>query len=447
MPSTDDPGAIDGLTYSGAEWRRMDVLGFAANGSAAAMATGIRPGDPGLAVTLAALVVNVSAGVAVLYHSGTGAYRASFPTAVSPGSLTAADPTNPRIDLVYLRVWDNAVDGTGLFKTDIVYLAGTPAVSPVAPSPGVLEIYIPLATVAVPKSGGGSPSVSSTIRPVLVAPGGIAPSATAPGIYAGQYRDTGVAGGTLQRYNGTAWQDLLAIAAGGQVNVGTSGSNAALAVLGALTTTALMSGRIPADTQNHFLVTMDGAHSWGSGAAATDTALARTGVGAMALTGSLAVSGGLSVAAGVGSRKTYVKPSDQSKASTTTLSADSFFATMALEANATYVVDGMLQLSGATNGSGDFKMTLSGPAGATGFFSSGGTTTTSPTTFEGTAIPLGSSRTVGTNGTTDMAAHMVATITTSATAGNLALTWAQSTSSATATILRGGSWLRLERVA
>lgn len=441
MPSTDDPGAIDGLTYSGAEWRRMDVLGFAANGSAAAMGTGIRPGDPGLAVTLAGSVVNVSAGVAALYHAGTGAYRASFPTAVSPGSLTAADPTNPRVDLVYLRVWDNAVDGTGLFKTDIVYLAGTAATSPVAPTPGTLEIYIPLAVISVPKSGGGSPAVSSIVRPVFVAPGGIAPSSATPGTYAGQYRDTGLAAGTLQRYNGTAWQDLLALALGGQVNIGGSSSGAALAAVLATTGSILESSRVSGDTQNRFQILADGTHAWGSGAVAPATTF---GPGA----NGLQIAGGLQVTTGVGSRRTFFKPSDTSRASTVTLAADAFFTGLALEASSTYTLEGFLQYAGASVGNGDLKFDWTGPSGMTMFSSSGAITNgAGATAYEDTVNPSSTARVIGTNGSTDMGARISGYITTGVTAGSLALRWAQSTSTATATVLRGGSWLRLERIA
>ena len=39
MPSTDDPGPLDGLSYSAAEWRRMDALGFMANGAAGGAVT------------------------------------------------------------------------------------------------------------------------------------------------------------------------------------------------------------------------------------------------------------------------------------------------------------------------------------------------------------------------------------------------------------------------
>lgn len=197
-----DPWAIDGLSLSGLETRNAD-MGVMGNGSALGSRSGVRPGDPGLTVTLAGSVINVSAGVAAVAYPGQGVYRVAFPSSVSPGSVAAAHATLARIDLVYLRVWDNLVDASGLNKADVVYLAGTASASPVAPTPAGTQIYMPLATISVPASGGGSPSVSTAVRPYTVAPGGILPSSSAPGSpYVGQFYDDGT---NLLRWNGSAW--------------------------------------------------------------------------------------------------------------------------------------------------------------------------------------------------------------------------------------------------
>jgi len=198
-----DPWAIDTLNFTGLEVRNTE-LGAMANGTALGSRSGVRPGDPGLTVTLAGSTINVSAGVAAVAYAGQGVYRVAFPSSVSPGTVNAAHATLPRIDLVYLRVWDNSVDASGLNKADIVYLAGTAAASPVAPTPAGTQIYMPLATISVPASGGGSPSVSTAVRPYTVAPGGILPSSTAPGSpYTGQFYDDGT---NLFRWNGTVWE-------------------------------------------------------------------------------------------------------------------------------------------------------------------------------------------------------------------------------------------------
>jgi hypothetical protein len=202
-----DPYAIDGLAFSGLEARLVDALLSMGNGSALGARSGVRPGDPGLTVTLAGTTINCSAGAAIVAYAGQGIYRCAFPSSVSPGTYTAAHATLNRVDLVYLRVWDNSVDASGLNKADVVYLAGTPAASPVAPTPAGTVIYVPLATISVLSvSNGGTASVSTAVRPFTVAPGGILPSSTAPtGLYVGEYYDDGTG---LLRWNGTNWRQI-----------------------------------------------------------------------------------------------------------------------------------------------------------------------------------------------------------------------------------------------
>jgi hypothetical protein len=76
------------------------------------------------------------------------------------GAVTAANATNPRIDIVYVQVNDPA-EGDGSSTPAVVsgYLAGTAAASPVAPSAPNSRCLI-LAQILVPKSGTGSPSVT-----------------------------------------------------------------------------------------------------------------------------------------------------------------------------------------------------------------------------------------------------------------------------------------------
>lgn len=207
-----DPTWLPSLSYDETELRKMDSALVMADGTALGSRAGIRPGDPGLAVSLAGTTVNVTAGTATCYRSTQGVYRTQL-AATSPGTLSAANASFSRIDLVYLRVWDTSVDSTGLRKADTVYLAGTASASPVAPTPGATEIYIPLATITVPSTGGGgtgAATVSSAVRQLTVAPGGILPVSTAAdiaasGLYAGQVRYNTVSGG-LEIWTGSAWQ-------------------------------------------------------------------------------------------------------------------------------------------------------------------------------------------------------------------------------------------------
>lgn len=200
-----DVWAIDGLSFTGLEGRNAEALSFMSDGTATGSRSGVRPGDLGLTVTLAGSTINCSAGVAAIAYPGQGVYRVAFPSSVSPGNYTAAHATLNRLDLVYLRVWDNSVDASGLTKGDIVYLAGTPSASPVAPTPAGTQIYLPLATISVLSvSNGSTASVSQANRPNTVAPGGILPTSTAPAApYIGQaYYD----GSNLLVWNGFVWE-------------------------------------------------------------------------------------------------------------------------------------------------------------------------------------------------------------------------------------------------
>lgn len=95
-----------------------------------------------------AMTVSIAAGWAVIvgdYTSNMGAYSV-FNDAAVAGTITAADPTNPRIDRVCLTINDAAY--TGATNNVVVsVVAGTPAGSPVAPATPTNSIS--LATVAV----------------------------------------------------------------------------------------------------------------------------------------------------------------------------------------------------------------------------------------------------------------------------------------------------------
>lgn len=205
-----NPTWVDSLTYAGTDLRRVDALMSMSNGVGVGAQSGIRPGGGGYTTTLAGSTISVSAGVAFVYFAGQGMYRAAM-TSTWSGTLNAADSTYTRIDLVYLRVWDGSVDGSGLYKTDVVYLPGTPSASPSAPTPAGTQIYMPLATITVPQVGGGSASVSTAVRPVTVAPGGILPSSSAPtSPYTGQFYDNGT---DLLRWNGSSWDTYFKVPA------------------------------------------------------------------------------------------------------------------------------------------------------------------------------------------------------------------------------------------
>ncbi|MFE5368219.1 hypothetical protein [Streptomyces mirabilis] len=204
-----NPAWIDTVSLNAFLVRRVDSLLVMANGANPLGArSGVVPGSGGFAVTVSGTTITVGTGITSLYFAGQGVYRIAM---TSTSTLTQAAPhaTLPRIDLVYLRVWDNSVDGSGLNQADVVYLAGTAASSPVAPTPSGTVIYMPLAQLNVPASGGGSTTVNSTVLPITVAPGGILPASSAPSNpYIGQYYDNGT---DLLRWNGSSWDTYFKV--------------------------------------------------------------------------------------------------------------------------------------------------------------------------------------------------------------------------------------------
>ena len=135
-----------------------------------------------------------------------GVYGWSSDSNISLG-ITAADATYDRKDIVYIQVNDSSAgDGSGATSAPVLYAAGTPASSPVAPDLPARSFLV--GTITVPKVGGGSPS--AVLNPArYVAAGGLLPISSQaeldaltpyPGLTV--YRtDLGLA----QRYNGSKW--------------------------------------------------------------------------------------------------------------------------------------------------------------------------------------------------------------------------------------------------
>ncbi|MFB7739564.1 hypothetical protein ACFC08_35495 [Streptomyces sp. NPDC056112] len=201
-----NPTWIDGVAVAGTFLRRGDSVLTMHNGAALGARSGIIPGTGGLGVSVAGTTITVGSGIALVYYAGEGVFRASM-TSSSTLTLQAAHATLTRIDLVYLRIWCNSVDGSGMNKADVDYLPGTASSTPVAPTPTGTVIYMPLATITVPPVGGGSASVSSAVRPYTVAPGGILPlqSSAPTSPYVGQFYDDQT---NLRRWNGSTWETM-----------------------------------------------------------------------------------------------------------------------------------------------------------------------------------------------------------------------------------------------
>lgn len=89
------------------------------------------------------------------------------------GTPTPPDATLPRKDIYYIQVNDSSAgDGSGATSAPVQYLAGTPNASPTAPALPARSFLV--ATVTVPQSGGGNPTV--VLNPArFVAAGGTLP--------------------------------------------------------------------------------------------------------------------------------------------------------------------------------------------------------------------------------------------------------------------------------
>ena len=130
------------------------------------------------------------------------------------GSVTAADGTNPRKDIVYIQVNDSSAgDGSGALTANVLYLAGTPGVTPSAPTLPVRSFLV--GTITVPQAGGGSPTVALNPARYASAGGillvtGAADRATITSPYVGQEIQrldlTQLSpSGIRERWNGTNW--------------------------------------------------------------------------------------------------------------------------------------------------------------------------------------------------------------------------------------------------
>lgn len=203
--------------FTGRQGRQLAVAPFVAGATATrplGAFSGVRPGTPTTTVTATSTTWTVGEHAGIIdaeLAAEAGPYTYSF-DAVQTGTMTAADPSNPRIDVIYVRIDDPAEsDGTSTPAAAIGYQAGTPAATPAAPTTwtGSARSMV-LAQINVPKVGGGSPSVT-WVAPTLVAAGGIYPSPSAAQMAALNTAATTAApvlvddGGVIKRSIGTGW--------------------------------------------------------------------------------------------------------------------------------------------------------------------------------------------------------------------------------------------------
>ncbi|MEU1240034.1 hypothetical protein ABZ388_06715 [Micromonospora parva] len=194
--------------YSANELRQAMALALYYDNRLMGARQGVRPGGGQLGVSVAGSTITVQPGVACVdpgLSTPQGPYWVAIPTAETH-TLAAADATNPRKDIVILRVYDHDEDSSGLRLARTEYLVGTPSPTPAEPGN---EGGMPLATLSVPQVGGGSTVVTPT-APLTVASGGILPVRAASDIAAGargRYRDR-LDTNVLERDSGTGWATI-----------------------------------------------------------------------------------------------------------------------------------------------------------------------------------------------------------------------------------------------
>lgn len=205
--------AVSGApSYTGQNVRDVQsaFLGGASSSRPLGCRSGVRPGTPSSTVTATSTTWTVKSHAGVVdaeVAASAGPYLYALDANTS-GAMTAADGTNPRIDLISVQISDPAEsDGSSTPSAAIVYTTGVPAATPTAPATPARSLT--LAQINVPKSGGGSPSVS-WVAPNLNAPGGIVAAAGSSAYpatpYVGQYVDDASLG--LMRWDGSQWQRI-----------------------------------------------------------------------------------------------------------------------------------------------------------------------------------------------------------------------------------------------
>lgn len=197
------------------------------------------------------------------------------------------------------------------------------------------------------------------------------------------------------------------------------------------------SARITGDTASRWLVNADGNMSWGpGGASATDTALARSGSGVLAVTGALTVSGSLTVS-GAGQRLFAYKAADTSR---TTGTGDDPDLTFAVAANAVYRVHGVLRVNTTDATNADINVDWTVPAGATGFWvgigqPTGATGTDGTVRTQGSAIDASRAYGAVVSAGNELAIVIDAILITT-NAGTYALNWSRTGGSGTLTVMQ-----------
>ena len=236
------------------ERQNMSALFGGGGGVALAARSGFRVGTPSNILTATSTTWTLGPSSAVISPGNAtaqGSYRWATDTNVT-GTVTASDATYARKDIVYIQVNDSSSgDGSGALTANVLYAAGTPSATPVAPDlTGTRARSFLVGTITVPQTGGGSPTVVRNPA-VFVAAGAPQP------VFSQSERDAMTAydgldvkrmdlpGRPIDTYNGTAWQ----LPPQGQIATATYPSGTGniaynfLAIIADVTTPSIPAGR------------------------------------------------------------------------------------------------------------------------------------------------------------------------------------------------------------
>lgn len=142
-----------------------------------------------------------------------------------------------------------------------------------------------------------------------------------------------------------------------------------------------------------------------------------------------------------------IKGAPTSVTSSTTLIVDPDLQIPITTSGGTFIFDAFLLYTGAAVGTGDLKLTFvyTGTSSNT-LFGVNGITTSSTTSVNMGGNGFTGTSALGSNGGNFVTCQIQGSFQIS-TAGTLEMQWAQNTSSATATQLKTGCWLRLQQIA
>lgn len=156
--------AVSGApSYTGRALRQTQSPAIAGATSARPLGgrSGVRPGTPTTTVSATSTTWTVlpHAGVLDVETASEASVYWYALDANSTGSVTAANATNPRKDIICVRLDDPAEgDGSSVPAVVVTYTAGAAAASPTQPATPARSML--LAVINVPVSGGGSPTVT-----------------------------------------------------------------------------------------------------------------------------------------------------------------------------------------------------------------------------------------------------------------------------------------------